>query len=374
MVPSYEMKLTTMPQHKTKIKHRIPFEPDYAVAPGRTLLETIESLGIDQNELAERTGLTPKTVNLIIKGKAPLTQQTAMLLERVTSVPARIWNNLECNFREQLARIASHKQLEKQLDWLKEIPTKELITRAAISATSDRVTLLDQTLKFFGVASVEAWNEGWSDGQFAFRKSHQVAANDGKLASWLRLAELHGQQMAVSKYSKEHFGRIAKSMRGLTIAEPDVFVPKLVDSFASAGVALCLVPEIPGAKISGAAKWLSSDKALIAVNLRGKKNDLFWFTVFHEVGHILNDSKKETYIDIGYSDDPQEKNANHYARDLLIPTAQSQKLSSLRTRSEVVAFANQIGIAPGIVVGRLQHEKIIAYSYLNDLKDTFKWE
>jgi HTH-type transcriptional regulator / antitoxin HigA len=358
----------------SKTKTKIPFEPDFAVAPGRTLLETIGALGIDQNELAERTGLTPKTVNLIIKGKAPLTQQTAMLLERVTRVPARIWNNLECNFREQLARIAYHKQLENQLDWLKEIPTTELIARGAISATSDRVALLDQTLKFFGVASVEAWNEGWSDGQFAFRKSHQVAENDGKLASWLRLAELHGQQMNVSRYNKEHFGRIAKSMRELTIAKPEVFVPKMIHSFASAGVALCLVPEIRGAKISGAAKWLSPEKALIAVNLRGKKNDLFWFTLFHEVGHILNDSKKETYIDIGYSDDPQEKHANHFARDLLIPPAQSQRLRTLRSRSEVVAFANQIGIAPGIVVGRMQHEKIIAYSFLNDLKQTFEWE
>ena len=356
-----------------KTKTRFPFEPDYAITPGRTLLETIEHLGIDQHELAERMGLTPKTVNLIVKGKAPLTQQTAMLLERVTSVPARIWNNLECNYREQLARIESHKQLEKQLTWLKEIPTKELIARGAVSATSDRVTLLDQTLKFFGVASVEAWNEGWSDGQFAFRKTNQVESNDGKLASWLRIAELQGQQQRVGKYSKEQFGKVAKAMRELTITEPEIFVPKLIESFASAGVALCLVPEIPGAKISGAAKWLSPDKALIAVNLRGKKNDLFWFTLFHEVGHILNDSKKETYIDVSYSDDPREKIANHYARDLLIPPAQNRKLMSLHSRSDIISFAQQIGIAPGIIVGRLQYEKLIAYSFLNDLKATYAW-
>lgn len=357
----------------SKTKTRIPFEPDYAVAPGRTLLETIETLGIDQNELAERTGLTPKTVNLIIKGKAPLTPQTAMLLERVTSVPARMWNSLECNYREQIARLASNKQLEKQLAWLKEIPTKDLIHRGVLPVTSDRVALLEQTLRFFGVASVETWHEGWSDGQFAFRKSNQAPSNDGKLASWLRLAELQGQQQRVDKYNKDHFGKVAKATRALTVTEPTVFVPKIIESFASAGVALCLVPEIPGAKISGAAKWLSPDKALIAVNLRGKKNDLFWFTLFHEVGHILNDSKKATYVDIAYSDDPQEKNANQFARDLLIPPAQSQKLSSLRTRGEVVSFADKIGIAPGIVVGRLQHEKIIAYSFLNDLKATFEW-
>lgn len=347
-----------MSQTKTKI--RIPFEPDYAVAPGRSLQETIEQLGIDQNELAERMGITPKTVNLIIKGKTPLTQQTAMLLERVTSVPARIWNSLECNYREQIARLASHKQLEKHLSWLKEIPTKDLIGRGVLPVTTDRVTLLEQTLKFFGVASVEAWQEGWSDGQFAFRKSHQAAPNDGRLASWLRLAELQGQQQRVGKYSKDHFGKVAKAMRTLTVTEPSVFVPKLIESFASAGVALCLVPEIPGAKISGAAKWLSSDKALIAVNLRGKKNDLFWFTLCHEAGHILSDSKKETYIDVAYSDDPQESNANQYARELLIPAAHNERLQSLRSRGEVVSFADQIGIAPGIVVGRLQYEKIIA--------------
>ena len=220
---------------------------------------------------------------------------------------------------------------------------------------------------------MEAWHDGWSDGQFAFRKSSQASPNDGKLASWLRLAEVKGQQQRVHKYSKDQFSKVAKAMRALTVTEPTVFVPRLIESFASAGVALCLVPEIPGAKISGAAKWLSSDKALIAVNLRGKKNDLFWFTLFHEAGHILNDSKKQTYIDVAYSDDPREETANQYARELLIPVAHNGRLPSLRSRAEVVSFADQIGIAPGIVVGRLQHEKIIAYSHLNDLKATFEW-
>ena len=357
----------------SKTKTRFSYEPDYSVAPGRTLLETIEALGIDQNELAERTGLTAKTVNLIIKGKASLTQQTAMLLERVTNVPARIWNNLECHYQEQIARLASNKQLEKQLAWLKGIPTKDLIRRGALPAATDHVQLLEYALKFFGVASVQAWHEGWSDGQFAFRKSTQASSNDGKLASWLRLAELQSHQQEVNKYNKDLFAKVAKATRAFTVTEPTTFVPKISEAFASAGVALCLVPEIPGAKISGAAKWLTPDKALIAVNLRGKKNDLFWFTLFHEVGHILNDSKKATYIDVTYSDDPQEKNANRFARDLLIPPAQNHQLLSLRTRSEVVAFAHHIGIAPGIVVGRLQHEKIIPYSHLNDLKDTYNW-
>jgi HTH-type transcriptional regulator / antitoxin HigA len=354
-------------------KIRIPFEPDFAVAPGRSLQETIDHLGIDQNELAERMGITSKTINQIIKGKAPLTQQTAMLLERVTRIPAKVWNNLECNYREQLARIASNKELEKQIAWLKDMPTKELISRGVLQATTDRIALLDQLLKFFGVASVDAWYEGWSDGQFAFRKSHRVASSDGKLASWLRLSEIEGQSLSVSKYSREEFSKGAKAMRGLTTKKPKEFIPQLIDTFAAAGVALCLVPEIPGGKISGAAKWLSPDKALIAVNFRGKKNDLFWFTLFHEVGHILHDSKKATFIDVTYSDDPQEEVANRFAKELLIPATFNEHLTSLKSRASVVSFANQIGIAPGIVVGRLQYEKIIGYNQLNDLKESFVW-
>lgn len=352
---------------------RYPLQPDYAVAPGVTLLETINALGIDQNELAERTGLTAKTISLIIHGKAPLTQQTAVRLERVTNVPARYWNALESNYREQLARIEARKELGKHTAWLKRIPTKELINRGALQSTTDDVKLLDEVLRFFGVASVDAWEEGWCRGQFAFRKAHQASTSDGKLASWLRLAEIEGQKRSVNKFNKEAFSKAVKAVRNLTTAPPEDFVPEATQRFADAGVVLCLVPEIAGGKISGAAKWLSPDKALIAVNLRGKKNDLFWFTLFHEAGHILNDSKKEIFIDISYSDDPREERANRFARTLLIPHVYDSELKTLTTRSKVLDFAKQLNLAPGIVVGRLQHDKLIGYSYLNDLKDTFQW-
>ena len=116
----------------TKQKQRFAFEPDYAVPPGATLQETIDHLGIDQKELAARTGLTAKTINQIIKGKAPLTPDTALRLERVTGLPARTWNNLEANYREQLSRLESSKHLASQREWLKRIPTKELVVRGQL--------------------------------------------------------------------------------------------------------------------------------------------------------------------------------------------------------------------------------------------------
>ena len=350
------------------------FEPDYAVPPGRTLQETIDCLGIDQKELSERTGLSTKTLNLIIKGKAPLTQQTAMLLERVTNVPARVWNNLEGNYQQQLARLQARCELEKQIAWLKEIPTKELTLRGLIEDTSDKLVLLEHTLSFFRVASVDAWHEGWGKGQFAFRKSKQATATDGRLAAWLQIAELEAEQANVAKFNKARFAAASSQIRSLTTEPPETFVPVIKDLCREAGVVFCLVPEIQGAKISGAAKWLTPSKAMIAINLRGKKSDLFWFTFFHEAGHILNDSKKEAYVDVSYSDDPRENSANQFARQTLIPTKYDDDLSLLRNERQVREFAAGIGIAPGIVVGRLQHEGVILYSQLNHLKSTFQWK
>ena len=164
-------------------------------------------------------------------------------------------------------------------------------------------------------------------------------------------------------------GTSAKSdIRALTFHRSDVFVPQMHSLCASAGVAVALVPEIEDAPVSGAAKWLTPSKAMICLNLRGKRNDRFWFTFFHEAGHILTDSKKETYIDVDYQDDSLERRANHFAATILVPASFDQELAGLPTYASVEAFARWIGIAPGIVVGRLQRQGVIEYSQFNGLR------
>lgn len=359
------------PSRKKMARH--PYEPDYAVPPGLTLQETIDALGIDQRELAARSGLSTKHINQIIKGIAPITHDTAIRLERVTGVPARMWNNLEANYQEQRARLAEKARMESDLDWLSTIPTKELIQRGVIEDTTDKVSLLQSVLAFFGVASVEAWKDGWANHQFAFRKSPTFKGKDGAMATWLRLGELDAQKVACKPFDKAAFRTALDKIRKLTVQGPDVFVPAMLELCAAAGVALVLVPEIKGAPVSGAAKWLTANKAMICLNLRGKSNDRFWFTFFHEAGHILNDSKKETFIDVEYFDDPREHNANRFAASLLIPPHNDEDLQGLIDYRSVETFAAQIGIAPGIVVGRLQREGIIGYHQFNGLKQRLEW-
>lgn len=350
-----------------------PYTPDYAVPPGQTLQETIDALGMDQRELALRTGLSPKHINQIIKGVATISQDTAIRLERVTGVPARMWNNLEANYREQLARLAERDRLQRDMKWLQTIPTKELIRRGAIKDVADPVALLDEVLRFFGVASVDAWHEGWKIPQFAFRRSLAFKGEAGAMAAWLRLCELDAHERDCRPFDKAKFRSAVGAIRSLTRTQPEVFVPEMIHLCAEAGVAVVFVPELKGAPVNGAAKWLTADKAMIGLNLRGKSNDHFWFTFFHEAGHILNDSKKETYIDVEYADDPREEDANRFAANILIPPERVQDLSGLKSYEAVQAFARSIGIDPGIVVGRLQREGIVPFSHLNRLKVRLKW-
>ncbi len=352
---------------------RYRYEPDYAVPPGATLQETIDALGIDQRELAIRTGLSAKHINQIIKGHAPITHDTALRMERVTGVPARMWNNLEANYREQLARRAEKARLQHDLAWLRSIPTRELISRGAIEPTTDKAELLKAVLGFFGVATVEAWKQGWSAPQFAFRRSLAFKGKAGPMATWLRWGELAAQEIDCQPFDTSTFVGALREIRALTVGEPGTFVPRMVERCAASGVALVFVQEIQGAPVSGAAKWITPSKAMICLSLRGKSNDRFWFTFFHEAGHILTDSKKDVFIDVDFEGDSRESQADRFAANFLIPERYHQELRGLTTYPAVESFARRIGIAPGIVVGRLQREGIIRYNQLNRLKERLRW-
>jgi hypothetical protein len=135
------------------------------------------------------------------------------------------------------------------------------------------------------------------------------------------------------------------------------------------------VPELPRARVSGASRWLAPHRALIQLSLRFKADDQLWFSFFHEAGHILLHTKKGIFVDDGNSTSTQEKEANAFASSILIPDEAFERFSATRpfATHSVVAFAEEQGIAPGIVVGRLQHERLLPYTHLNGLKRSLAW-
>lgn len=351
------------------------FEPDYVIPPGEILEEYLTSLGMTQRDLAARTGLTTKTINEIIKGKAPITAETALKFERVLGRPAHFWQNLESLYQEARVREQEQARLSADLDWLKRFPVKEMIRLGWLPKAQDPVARLDTVLRFFGVSSVESWAAVWGGGEVAYRRSTRFQAHPEAVSAWLRRGEIQAQHIATAPFDKARFKAVLEQARGLTREPPEVFQPRLIELCASAGVAVVFVPELPKTCVSGATRWLTPEKALIQLSLRYKSDDQLWFTFFHEAGHVLLHGKREVFIEGDGADEVKEHEANRFAADFLIPPAAWREFvaKGRPTLAQVSSFAAQLGIAPGIVVGRLQKEEIYDYKVGNGLKRRFQW-
>lgn len=355
--------------------------PDWVSPPGETITDLLEEKDWTQLELAGRLGYNKKHLNQLIKGKAALTEDAALRLERVLGSTASFWLNREAKYREHLARIEVHELNQKSITWLDKLPLNELKKAGVIP--NERITakakpdLVERLLRFFGVASPEQWQEHYETGmQLAFRRTRETQSDMGAISAWLRLGEIEVEKLDSPNYNQSEFKKVLQRIRQFTMQSPEVFEPEMRRLCHEAGVVFVMVPAIPKAHVSGVARWLNPHKPLIQLSLYGKTNDKFWFTFFHEAAHILlhADGKKTIYLDDLNSDcqDPQEEQANQWAREFLIPVKYHNRLSALRNREAVKNFSEEIGIHAGIIVGRLQHDKVIEPSWMNDLKVSFE--
>jgi HTH-type transcriptional regulator / antitoxin HigA len=352
--------------------------PDVAIPPGETLADILEQIGMTQAELAERTGRPYKTINEIIKGKAAITPETAIQFEAVLKVPARFWNNLEMNYRETLARIEEREILTEQIEWLNAVPVKAMIEYGWIKYFEDKIDQLKEIFLFFSVASVKGWEKTWDKKLgCVFRKSEKYELDKVALAVWLRKGQIESEKLECQLFDTEKFCAILPEVRKLTSAEPDIFVNRLRELCASAGVAVVFVRELKNVPVNGVTYWLNTNKAVIQLSLRYKTDDHLWFSFFHEAGHILKHGKRDFYDELTEDNKEWELEANEFAANYLIEkSAYNYLITQRRTFDEgiVKTFASSVGIAPGIVVGRLQYDGRLTYqSGLNRLKRRFKW-
>lgn len=350
------------------------YVPDYAISPGEILEEYLDSYGMTQAELADRLGFAKKTVNEITKGKAPITPDTSLKLERVFSRPAHFWNNLEQQYQEDRARLAEQERLHEHLDWLKRVPVTPMAKLGFIHKHKDKIEQLNEILRFFGVASPEQWRTVWEQHQVAYRQSQRFEPCAEAVSAWLRQGEIEAQRIDCSPFEKRHFQETLDEARILTRAEPEEFQPRIIELCACAGVAVVFIPDLPKTGVCGATRWLGN-KAVIQLSLRYRSNDHLWFTFFHEAGHIIKHGRKEIFLEGNGMDGEKEEEANNFARDKLIPLkAYRQFIHSSNFRlTEIIAFSNDINIAPGIVVGRLQHDKLLPRNHGNNLKVFYSW-
>jgi len=357
------------------------FQPNYAVPPGETLRETLSFSGMTQAELAGRAGRPKKTINEIISGKAAITAETALQFERVLGVPASFWNNLERNYQETLARLREEEKLHSQIEWFNNFPIAAITKAGWLPKENTPIKKLKAILNFFGVAGVEEWKEIWTSPQAVYRTSAAFQRNPYAVAAWLRQGEIEAQKYECKSYNANSFRASLNEIRALTLEPPEAFEPKKKKLCPNAGVAVVFVPELPGTHVFGATRWLNPAKALIQLSLRGKSDDHLWFTFFHEAGHILLHGKRDVFIEAKgegcreTESNDKECQADQFAQDFLIPPDKYQSFKKVGQFSltTIQQFAQELNIAPGIVVGRLQHDKVIPFSKGNTLKKRFRF-
>jgi len=357
---------------------RRSYQPDDAIGPGATILETIEAINLSQKDLALRMGRDKAAINDLIKNKVSITEETAVRLENVLGIPASFWMNLDRNYRENLARIEEQKRLKEERAVLEQFsynPYRDLVKLGWVESFKDPMDQVKALLRFFGVHSFRSLQDVVS---VAFRKNEKKECEPLAIAAWLRKGELCSREIRTAPYDKARLTNALPALRKLSREEPAVYSKKIQELCAACGVAVVYLPHLPKTYVNGATKWLTSERALILLTLRGRKDDIFWFSLFHEIGHVLKHSKKETFVSFEkcVEKDDYEKEADHFAAETLIPSVLLRSFAEkgVFTAEAIKTFAERADVAPSIVVGRLMHEKKISFnSPLNSLRTTLEW-
>ena len=351
---------------------------DLAIPPGEYLAEVLEAKRISQAEIGRRMGRPAQAINEIIKGEKAITPDTALQLERALDVPAHIWTGLEAQYQLVMARQDEEKQLKQDLPLLAQIPYADLARMKLVKMAKDKIGKVRELQRFFGVSSLKNMPDVKAYSP-AFRFSQKKQASPYALAAWLKCGEIRGREIATKPYAKEALKSKIAVIRGLSLKPPHEFEPELKQFLAECGVALVMLPHLSKTYANGATFWISSGKVVLLMSIRGSWADIFWFSFFHELAHILLHDKRMIFIEAGNLNPElkeQEQEADRFAANQLIPPKAYDELrkSVFSNPQAIQGIAEKTGVHAGIVVGRLQYDKLVPQnSALNKLRTRFTW-
>ena len=342
--------------------------------PGDTIQEHIDFIGMSQAELAERMGRPREKINDIIKGREPITTPTAYQLEKVLGIPATFWLNREKTYRKELYELLQQEELEKKKEWLSEFPVNEMRKFGWLPDTREKHVLVDSLLKFFCVASTDEWERIYVDKEVpvVFRVSLAHTQNPHAISAWLRIGEIQAKEIEIEEFDKKKFKEALAEIKELAFFMPDNFAQQLQNICAKCGVALVFTQNLPQAPISGATRWFHN-KPVIQLSGRFRSNDHFWFTFFHEAAHIILHGKKDVFLENVEGteiDQEKEEEANAFAAKILLTGRQLQEIINAAPLTEemIYDFAEKFRTPARVIIGRLQHVKLIPFSTGNSLR------
>jgi HTH-type transcriptional regulator/antitoxin HigA len=334
--------------------------PARIITPGRILSRELEARGWTQKDLAEIIGRPEQTISAIINAKKEITPETAIELGAAFDIPAEFWTNLETNYRLHFAKKNHDNEVISRRSRLYAIaPISELIKRQWLPKTQTIEELETAVCNFLGIASptentkliVNFWH------------NNDLKPEEIGLIAWTKQVEHLSQKQTVANFNRATLEAAIPELLNYTKNPEDISkVPKFLMSL---GVHFVIVPHLSQTYLDGAT-FTMGENPVIALTLRYNRIDALWFTLMHELGHIVAGHKGIFIDDIkNLADNSEENEANQFARDWLINSddlAQFIKACSPRySQAAIEEFATSQKRHPGIIIGRLQHEQEISY-------------
>jgi len=343
--------------------------PSMVFHPGETLAEKLDELSMGPKEFAVRTDKPEKTIIAVLKGKSSITPEMAVQFEHVLKIPAHFWLNKQRSYDEFIARQKRNETLKRAEDWANEFPVTEMAKRNWLPVKLKGKEKVSALLKFFSLSNPAAWVEYYFHQQLkvAFRISLKHTQKPHAISAWLRKGELQAGEIVSYPYDDTKFKAALPKIKVIMANHPETFFYDLQRVCIEAGVKVVFTECLSKAPVSGCTRWLN-DIPLIQLTDRYKRNDIFWFTFFHEAGHILLHGKKDIFLEnIDYSDKDQkkEKEADDFAIKWTFSKEEESEVlaQSKLTEKDIINFAKKFHTHPAMIIGRLQHLGKIPYTY-----------
>lgn len=349
---------------------------DFIIHPGETIKEAIDDRNISQEELAIRTGFSPKHISEVINGKKGISPSFAKSLEYALGISTSFWINLQGIYDQEILEYEEQENISKdEIEIVKKL--KDLIEYAQQLGIIDKnENYIAQVMELRKMCNVNklTYINNLENSQIAYRKSRTIDSDFYVLYVWMRICEIMADKIDIkNKYDDEKLKKSIFKIKKCMFLNVYDAISNLKLIFASCGIAFQVVKNFHGAPVQGFIKR-SKDKIILTMTIRQSYADVFWFTLFHEIGHLLNgDITAKQYVDFENYKSDRENKADEFAKNALINQNDYNEFIKKQniTEKEIIKFANEQNIAPFIVVGRIQKEEN-NYKLFNNLKTRYK--
>ena len=342
----------------------IEYNDKIAFHPGYYIKEIIDDSGLTQEDFAKRLGTTPKNLSILIRGEQSLSIDIATKLSRLLGISLTYWLGLQQAYDEKIADFLSQEELKKEKEVFKQIDYKYFRENFRLPDFPRKVEEQIKALReFLSVASLTVFEKKNMAVSFRSYKENLSLSNTVNANIMTQIAVNQVLKRNIPNYNKKKFEKAVEFALTQTKNHKG-FLNEVEKAFDEAGVALVVLPNLKNSGVNGATKRVDG-KVMLMVNDRRHYADTFWFTLFHEIGHVLNGD-----LGITFKNDAEDE-ADLYAQRSLIPEeayAAFKNKKQTFTEDDIRSFANEIDQDPGIVYGRLQKDGKIPYSetYLSD--------